>query len=413
MRKTIARFFTWPFDDDMAIVDTVRRELRIVNASAANVWRLVEAGIACPDELCQIISDHYGIARTVIEADIRQCLGSWQALGWIGDAACPVLDTIAPAVPPFGPLNFPDAGEQAPTHPVVSHHFRLPSAAAVTLHISRDGQPRFREIADRLQQILSGLDPAGPPDRADQPPEDGLALLDGGDRYWLRTDGVWLWTTDVAEIMSRVQMQLLASGYAGLPRLVTMHAAVVGRGGGCLLLPGISGAGKSTLTGWLASHGWSYGGDDMTGLMAAPAASGLLALPFTTALSVKTGSWPLLAPFYPDLMNRPRVPCAGRDARYVPLPAPRRIAWDETARRIRALVFPRYQAGADTRLVSLSLRDTVQRLSESGFTTGDHLDADMLHQFFTLLEALPRRELVYSRLEEAQARLEQLVTEEA
>lgn len=397
----------------MAIVDTVRRELRIVNATAANVWRLLEAGISSRDEICQILSEHYGIARAVIAPDIANCLAVWQAFGWIGDAAAPVLNSVADEVPPFGALSMPDGEETAPDHPVVTYRYQLLSGRPVALHVSRDGRSRFHDIAHRLRHLLAGLDLVAPPGMSDSVPHDGLALLDGGDRYWLRADGAWLWTTDIAEITSRVQMQMLASGYADLPRLVTMHAAVVGQARGCLVLPGISGAGKSTLTGWLASHGWSFGGDDITGLMAAPQSPDLLALPFTTALSVKNGAWSILTPFYPDLMDRPLIPVAGRDARYVPLPADRRMQWDETARTVRALVFPNYEPGSDLRLEPLSLRETIEQLSRSGFTTGDHLDRDILHRFFTLLDGLPRFRLIYSRLEQAQPLLESLLAGDA
>ncbi len=76
-----------------------------------------------------------------------------------------------------------------------------------------------------------------------------------------------------------------------------LHAAGVAGPDGAALLCGSSGAGKSTLTGYLLASGLALVTDDY-----APLEVGTRVLwPVPFGLSVKEGSWPLLAPHFPDL----------------------------------------------------------------------------------------------------------------
>lgn len=411
-KKTIRRFSTWPLADHLAVIDNVSRELHILNATAATIWHLLEDGGLSQDDLCLTLADLYGVERSIIELDVGACLAGWRALEWIDeDGAALQLRRMEPDVAPYGNVHPPTDGIAPPDGPVISHRLLLPSGKTVSCHIGQDGPPSFQDMTRRLRHILSGMIIIAGPETGPLPAHD-LALMTDGQRVWVRNDDQWLWSTDNTEMLSRFLHELVRAAYAADQSLLAiMHAGLVGKDGGCIVLPGISGAGKSTLTGWLASHGWYFGGDDIIGLAAGR--DGLLALPFPTALAVKNGSWPILAAHYPSLMAQPVIPCAARDARYMPLPRHRQIPWTTSSRKVRAIVFPRYEAGSPATAVPIDLQEGLTLLSASGITTGDHLDADLLQGLFAYLEELPIFRLTYGDLQSAQPLLEAMLAGDA
>ena len=95
--------------------------------------------------------------------------------------------------------------------------------------------------------------------------------------------------------------------------LAVLHGAGVAGPAGAALLCGFSGAGKSTLTGFLVASGLELVTDDY-----APIEAGTRLLwPVPFGLSVKEGSWPLLAPHFPDLAGAPLIRTRSRRQRYL------------------------------------------------------------------------------------------------
>jgi hypothetical protein len=119
-----------------------------------------------------------------------------------------------------------------------------------------------------------------------------------------------------------------------VPHLLALHAAALGRDGGCLLLPASSGTGKTTLAAALCAAGWRYLADDVTLLEGGT----LAALPVPTPLAVKQGAVPLLTPFYPELAALPEMRSDdGRIVRHLPPPA---MQVSHVAMPVRWIVFP-------------------------------------------------------------------------
>lgn len=125
------------------------------------------------------------------------------------------------------------------------------------------------------------------------------------------------------------------------------HAGALEAGGVGVLLPGPSGSGKSTLVAGLARAGLGYLTDE---LVALELASGRL-LPYAKPVTIKTGSFPVLADMDPGAANG-APPWTGEEWQ-VPVGA-------DTGRRVgRAclpglVVLPHYVAGAATMLTPLS-----------------------------------------------------------
>ena len=219
---------------------------------------------------------------------------------------------------------------------------------------------RLRVWPPRLAGVLAavtapGREAGGVPDCA------GPAVLDVrrvGRSYELVLDGApVLRTGDWMIARSEVLRRLILAGHPGRQWLAVLHAAGVSGPHGAALLCGFSGAGKSTLTGYLLASGLELVTDDYAPI---EAGSGLL-WPVPFGLSVKEGSWPLLAPHFPDLARAPVVRTRRRRQRY--LTPPRATA---TSQPVRCLVFPLYGPGAGLELTPLRPGEALALCAHSG-----------------------------------------------
>lgn len=132
-------------------------------------------------------------------------------------------------------------------------------------------------------------------------------------------------------------------------RHLLFHAGALDAGGTGVLLPGASGSGKSTVVAGLARAGLGYLTDE---LAAFDLARGQL-LPYAKPITIKSGSFAVLADMDPDRCGAPGAgPWAGEEWQ-VPVGA-------DTGRRVGAacapgfVIVPRYVADAATCLTPLS-----------------------------------------------------------
>ncbi len=135
---------------------------------------------------------------------------------------------------------------------------------------------------------------------------------------------------------------------AGADHLL-FHAGAIEVNGVGVLLPGASGSGKSTLSAGLVRHGHGYLTDE---LVALHLASGRL-VPYPKPITVKAGSFGVLADMCPDVGGEPgRNPWAGQEWQVA--------VGEGTGRRIGrpcapvVVVVPRYASGAETVLTPLT-----------------------------------------------------------
>jgi HprK-related kinase A len=142
-----------------------------------------------------------------------------------------------------------------------------------------------------------------------------------------------------------------------------LHAAVVERAGGALIMPGAAGAGKSTLCAALVGRGWRLLSDEVAVIRYA---DGQL-LPVPRPISLKEDSIELIRRFAPGVRLGPTWPETpkGRIAHLIPpLSSVRRM--DEPARPAW-LVFPTYEPGAAPELIPVASADAMMSCAEQGF----------------------------------------------
>ncbi len=141
-----------------------------------------------------------------------------------------------------------------------------------------------------------------------------LVIRLDADRYELAAAGKSIGMFRRAEIIPAVKA-FLTDALLQTDFTLALHAALLRLGDRQLLIAGAPGAGKTTLALALAAeNGCSLFGDD---IVIVDEMGGLRGIPFPAA--VKSGSWPLLQAFHPEVASCPiYVRSDGKEVRFVP-----------------------------------------------------------------------------------------------
>jgi hypothetical protein len=177
---------------------------------------------------------------------------------------------------------------------------------------------------------------------------------------------------------------------------LTMHAAVLERGGRALLLPAPSGSGKSTLCAALAFSGWRLLSDELA--LVEPATGELMPLP--RPVSLKNASIEVIRRFAPavEFGSMVEETAKGVVAHFVP---PASAVANSVRRALPAwVVFPRYTAGAVAALAPLERARTFMRLVENTFNY-DVYGAEGFELLGALVDRCACFEFEYGNLAEA------------
>ena len=142
-----------------------------------------------------------------------------------------------------------------------------------------------------------------------------------------------------------------------------IHAAVLERHGHCVILPGEPGAGKSTLTAALALSGWRLLSDEMT---VVDRDDGLIA-PLARPISLKNESIEIIRRRFPGAVFGDVAHDTHKGTVSHLKPPADSVARMHEKGRARHVVFPRWSAGAATRLVPRAKADAFMHLATHAF----------------------------------------------
>jgi HprK-related kinase A len=183
-----------------------------------------------------------------------------------------------------------------------------------------------------------------------------------------------------------------------------LHAAVLERNDQAIILPGEPGAGKSTLTAALSLSGWRLLSDELTLIDRTDGSIAPLARP----ISLKNQSIDIIRAFDSNAV----IGTAAKDTHKGTVahlkPPDDSVARMSRHARARHIVFPRWRAGAETRLSVHSKADAFMHAANHAFNysvlgrSGFELNAD-------LIDTCDCWDFEYARLDEAMRVFERLV----
>lgn len=182
-----------------------------------------------------------------------------------------------------------------------------------------------------------------------------------------------------------------------------IHSAVVERGGRAAILPAPPGSGKSTLCAALAHRGWRVMSDEIA--IVPLDGTGLLAL--ARPVGLKNASIDVIARFEPRAcFSRPALGTAKGTVAHMGIPS-QQVRMMDVPAAAAWIVFPRWRAGAQARLVARSRARTVVDLAGNSFNAAT-LGLAGFDRLGDLVEGCSSYDFEYGQLDDAVAAFEAL-----
>ncbi len=344
------------------------------NSSAALVWRQIARDGHLKGAADALVAA-YGISSDQAWLDASAIVAHWQLQGLLADGSRSMR------VPPRGSQS--DTAN-VPSQMAVAYRATYRIGGRAFRIVIQEGNVALRvESLFRPFRVKSGA--ADETFRVTVSPAGDELILTGAGKDILRT-------RCCAEMTGALFQAVLTSLNPASRWLAIIHGGSVSLDGRAALLAGTSGSGKSTLGAYLVSRGFDYLSDDMVAING----DGRVP-PWPVPLSIKDGSWSVLAPHLPQLETIPSEAMWGRTMKFLPA-AP--SLWDQEPNHAAALIFPKFGARvAATRMTTLSPPEALQRLMSDRIWLGYPMRAESVKRFLGWLENIPAYELSYGSFE--------------
>lgn len=179
-------------------------------------------------------------------------------------------------------------------------------------------------------------------------------------------------------------------------RYLIIHAAVVEKGGHAVILPAPPGSGKSTLCAALVNRGWRLLSDEL----ALVRVSDGKIIPLPRPVSLKNQSIDIIQQYEPDaIISRKVSDTMKGTVAHMKVPTDSIVRATEIA-QAAWVIFPKYQAGAATRLEALPQARAFMRVADNAFNYS-LLGVKGFEAMAGLIDASLCYDFTYSILDEA------------
>lgn len=367
----------FPLADGLVVMRPGVDRLFVLNATASSIWTDYASGLP-PAAIVARFAQRFDIATDQADRDVAAALADWRREGLLdlqfGDIH---PDAICPTAWP---------GAEAPAAECV---YRL---AGTTFRV-RYGDPALYQRLHPLLQHWMARDATST--------QTTFEARTGTDYEWLQDDGTLFYCETLDTLIHQALHQIVGYTCRQIPWLALFHAAAIGDGASCVVMPGLSGSGKTTLAAALAQSGFEYLGDETIPLRR----DNHQIVPLTGPLCLKSGSWPALAAYYPTLDAWPIYYRWGQPVRYlIPPSTDPDHFWS-----VRNLIFPRYVPGNATGLKPITATRALQYLMAADTLLPQPLKPAEVSAFITWLSGTPAYTLTYDSLAEAVAAVRELL----
>jgi Coenzyme PQQ synthesis protein D (PqqD) len=377
----------YPVSDGALLFSQPTRRLYRLNTTAAFIWCCCEEGLA-PLAIARGLAKRFGISIKLARRDVVRAFSQWKAHGLLATAEYKAVEHQHSRTNEQR-REAKNLGVLDPTPVQREHCYRLLDVHLRIRYPCQGTETLVHPILAHLQVH----------------PDDGknavVVILDiaeeeGG--YVLLKDGTPVSDcVQLLELAPLVQREALLTAYESTDCLVAIHAAAVCNDKKrCVLLPGAGGSGKSTLAAALMRSGFTYLTDELSLLTP----DTRLIRPAPVSLSLKRGSWPILAPTYSFLESLPTHLQEGNiEVRYLPPPKDQLLRQETYP--VEILVFPKYEVGGSTTLTALGAGEALYRVAEAGYAVPGRLETERVEDLIDWIAQLDCYELQIGDLDKA------------
>ena len=337
--------------------------LFVLNPAARSIWTSLQRG-GTRESIIADLTSQFGISPSRAAADVEATLESWSQ-----SLLSPVQETESPAQPTLPP-SIKDSFTC--DYAIGEKHFRL-----------LVDDPEFvEEIVPRLAHL--NADP--------KPPDVTFRVSRHQNQFQVFSGRSCIGVEPEVGVARTILLQEMARlSRPETDWLAILHAGVCGTSTDCVIMPAATNSGKSTLAAALMHSGLHLYSDDSAALDRRT--MHVVSLPF--ALMLREGSWPTLAPYFPELASAPALERNGDNVRFL---APSLSHSVQTATP-KCLLFPEFSPGAPTEIHSLTPFETLLGLQKSGFWVPHNRQS--IRTFLSWVQSLPAYQMTYSDLTEA------------
>jgi hypothetical protein len=379
--------------DELLLYSAAARAMFRLNGSAAFIWDCLEGGldyVAIVNELAAI----FLIDKQRADTDLSVVLQQWRSLGLIDGSESSFKATVHDD--PVSPVES-DPGRLSVDSDALVHecHYRLFDAVL-----------RVRFPDEDIQNLVDAVLMQG--GRVPKQAHDLALDLWRDDRgyYLLEGTSIAARCRTKEEVPPLLLAHTASVAYLNTERLVGLHAAAISRDKRCIVFPAVSGSGKSTLTAALVACGYDYCTDELVLIMR----NSPQVRTAPVAMSTKSGSWPVLRKYYPDIDRLPvYLRADGKTVRYL-LPRGSLAAAFDQGSSVQAVVFPRYEPGQAASLSSITAGDALCRVTEAGYDIDGGLDRQSVVALIDWMSRHPCYELLFDDLDDAVAVIDGLLS---
>ncbi len=359
--------------------------LLYLNPPAAALWELLESCVSL-QEAADFAAPLMQRSRQQMLGELQDCIAAWNRL-----------------VQPPSPIAVADIAVAS----IASSDLAAHEDRGATCRYRHRGTTFQVDYGDStLSQLIHPLI-AGWSDNGGEPPVCTFRLQRAADRLRLyRDDTLICEVVTPEELKGALFTELASVDDPSRDWMAIFHAAAVARNDRAVILCGASGQGKSTLAAVCAASGLDYLGDDLVPVERET--RHVHALP--TRLSVKQGSWGVLAELYPGLLAQEVHARPDHPVRYLPLDQSP-SGEGRATHRVQAMVFPVYRPAMPVTVTPLASAEALGRVLESRSWLGYPLHAERISQFLDWFDGIPRYEIRYGDALEAAATVAALLEE--
>jgi hypothetical protein len=207
------------------------------------------------------------------------------------------------------------------------------------------------------------------------------------------------------DIASAVSQEVIRVVYQRYDFLIAVHAAVVGNGRRCVMLPGPSGAGKTTLTVGLIEGGFRYLTDEVAILERGTQRI----IPCPLSLRIKEGAWDVVSSMVDSWIVDGLHSDDGKLVRYGRPPCGSFLADPSEGCAVGCIVFPQYLPHSRTELFSMSKIDALRRIHSAGCEASPLMDSKIVEELLEWIEGIDCYEMHVQSLSSAVSSIEELL----